>query len=76
MYEEELRAVFRRYRVVGPSTKDVAGEPRMPDQPGGGTVSGPNWAAGLTPRDAARVAHAIDQGARNGAYAGPWTELA
>ena len=51
----------------------------MPDRalaPRGAAPTKATWFASLTPAERARMRHAIDQGARNGSVAGPWTELA
>lgn len=80
---------LRPWEIPGPTTS-LADETRLalratagiesPDRalmPGRREAAGPaSWAASLTPREAARIRHAVDQGARNGSYAGPWTELA
>ncbi len=43
----------------------VHGFPRMPDQSqGGASRAGPDWAASITPGEAARLRRAIDLGAR------------
>ena len=54
----------------------VNGFPTMPDRVGLTGPTAAQWYERLTPRDLARMRHALDQGARNGAVAGPWTELA
>ena len=64
--------MFEEYRATG----------RMPTTPDRelcyqGPPLGPAaWAERLSPWELARMRQAIDQGARNGRVAAPWTELA
>ena len=67
---DETRAVFDGYRQTGRLRE-------MPDHallPQGPALRPAGWFGRLTPRDQQRMRQAIDQGVRNDAYPGAWTE--
>jgi hypothetical protein len=68
--QDEIRMVFDVYRATGklPEQPDRALLPKAP------AIGPSGWFERLSPRDQQRMRQAIDQGARNGAYAGAWTE--
>ena len=73
-WQDEVHAIFRVYGATG-RTPEMPDRALLPQSPVRGADGWFARLAELDPRAAARIRHAIEQGARNGAYAAPWTEL-